>query len=195
MRRAFWRMKPADDLGPGPLLSIAGVCRGAGGAGRSGARARRRRARQPLRRPGGDGADPRRRQGRLLLRAGIEPARSSDRGPLSETLARHGGPLSRRNGGGGHHPDRRGYRPSALPRRRNSSPRRIDRPCAYQDGKAASPALRRRGDRRWRAGDRRASDRLRLWRGARGRLVVGRGAAKRNPCRPRACVHCSHLGL
>src|ERR1700733_3401542 len=42
--------------------------------------------------------------------------------------------------------------------------------------------------------DRRASDRLRLWRGARGRLVVGRGAAQRHTCRARAGVQCSHLG-
>jgi hypothetical protein len=44
------------------------------------------------------------------------------------------------------------------------------------------------------AGVRRVGDRLRLWRGARGRLVVGRGAAQRHACRARAGVHGSHLG-
>ncbi len=42
--------------------------------------------------------------------------------------------------------------------------------------------------------DRRVSDRFGLWRGARGRLVVGRPVAQRHPCRPRAGVHGSHLG-
>ena len=82
------------------------------------------------------------------------------------------------------------YRADAI-----QGPRRIDRPCAHQDGAAASPALRRRGDRRRRpAADWRAGDRLRLWGRARGRLVVGRHAAQCHARRPRARVHCSDLG-
>ena len=47
----------------------------------------------------------------------------------------------------------------------------------------------------WRAAaDRRVSDRLGLWRGARGRLGVGRHAAQRDARRPRAGVEGSHLG-
>ena len=57
------------------------------------------------------------------------------------------------------------------------------------------PAFRRRGDRRWRAAsDRRISHRFGLWRGARGRLVVGRAIAQRNPCCSRTGVDGSHLG-
>src|SRR5277367_3091829 len=65
MRHAFWRMKSAHALGLSPRPSIAGVRRGAGRAVRFRARAHRREARRPLRRPGGDGADPRRKSTRL----------------------------------------------------------------------------------------------------------------------------------
>ena len=160
-----------------PLPSIAGACRGAGRAARSGAGARRRRARRPLRRPGGDGADPRRRQGRLLHGPRVEPARSSHRRPLSETLAGYGGPLSRRRRSGGHHSGRRGDRPSALPRRRDQGPRRIDRPRAHQDGAAACP--RASPPRRSRMADRRRSARQRSSRAmARRARATGRRAAR-----------------
>ena len=171
-----------------PLLSIAGVRRGAGRAARSGARARRRRARQPLRRPGGDGADPRRRQGRLLLGPGVEPARSSDRRPLSETLAGHGGPLSRRRGSGGHHSRRCGDRPSALPRRRDQGAGRIDRPRSYPDGAAAcprvSPARRSPMAGRRRSARQRSSPAMARRARATGRRA-GSCAASRSPCASR----------
>ena len=78
----------ADDAASGPLDPIAGDCGGARRAARSGAGAGRRSARQPLRRPGGDGVDPRRRQRRLLLGAGARPAHSPHRRPLSAAASR-----------------------------------------------------------------------------------------------------------
>ena len=135
------------------------LSRGARRRARARPRAGRRRARRPLRGPGGDGADPRRRRGRLLHRPGVEPAHSSHRRALSEAVAGHGCPLSRRPGSGGHHSGRRGGRAPALPRRRHSSPSGIDRPRAHPDRPAASSALRRRGDwRRRGARDRSGGD-------------------------------------
>ena len=147
----------AHDAASRPLVFVAGDPGGARLAAGSRPRAGRRGARRALRRPGGDGADPRRRRGGLLLGARPGSAHPAHRRALSETLARHGGPLSRRLRGASHHSGRSGvahplYRPDAI------KARRIDRPRAHQDGAASRPALRRRRHRGGRAaGDRRAA--------------------------------------
>ena len=80
----------------------------------------------------------------------LEPARASDCGPLSKTSARHGGLLSRRRRRRRRHSGRRRVRPPALSRRHNLGARPSQSISLDPDRAAASPELRRRGDRRWR---------------------------------------------
>ena len=82
------------------------------------------------------------------------------------------------------------YRADAIKARAHSIDLALIRTARPLSSRFAGAAIARRRA----AADRRVSDRLGLWRGARGRLVVGRGAAQRHACRARAGVHGSHLG-
>ena len=140
--------------------------------------------------------DPRRRQGRLLLGSGADPAHSSDRRPLSETPAGHGRSIIATPRGAAviipidaaiAHPL---YRADAIKARVKS----IDLALIRTTRPACSPLCRRSNRERRPAANRRVSDRFRLWRGRRGRLVVRRRAAQREAFGSRAGVHGPHLG-